>query len=168
MNRGFAKSILILGVSLFIISPVLPTGAQSQNPLGYNPNQILQQFLKSAQNGTASSVLGQISNFLRSFQGSNPNILQQIGNMLGRNSASGFLNNSTTPFGNFSLTDAFSDVFNSPQVQQAVSLGETALDLYIQNYLESHGVSSVCYRDLKRTADGIVNNKDWAIRSKYC
>ena len=45
MNRGFAKSILILGVSLSIINPVLPTGAQNQNSLGYNPNQILQQLL---------------------------------------------------------------------------------------------------------------------------
>lgn len=167
MNRGFVYSFIILGASLFIINPVLPAEAQSQNPLGYNPNQILQQYLKAAQNGTASSVLGQISSFLKTFQGSNPNILQQIGNMLGQNSASGFLNTSANPFGSFSLPDAFNNVFNSPQVQQAVSVGETALDLYVQNYLESHGVSSICYRDLKRTADGIVNNKDWAIRSKY-
>ena len=103
---------------------------------------------------------------LKSYMKNDPTTNQQLASFLGKENALMLkelidplenILNETSRFGT-----ALKTIIKSPGLEQLMNTGE----IPTENYLESLGVSRSCFNDLKLIVDGIINRKDWALRSK--
>ena len=163
MNLLFSCAVSFALISCINISAVLA----SQNLSFYDLEQL---FKIAAQNENPSDYNSRMANPLlpsTSAQRGNSSIFQQISDFLGLNQTA--VQELLDNFSNATdrLTDTFTEYVNSTEFQQALSVGGTALDAYLQNFLEAYGVRPPCYKDMKIVATALANNDSWALRSKY-
>ena len=103
---------------------------------------------------------------LKSYMNNDPGTYQQLATFLGKDNTHirelldplEKILNETSRFGT-----ALENVINSTGLQQFLNNG----DIVAGHYLGGLGVSHACFKDLKLIIDGIINRKDWALRSKF-
>ena len=146
----YISSVVVLVAVLFFIY-IDPTVTME------DPNQLQQMFTNTTQNQNTSIVINDMFAFL----------FQQFANLLEPNGTIGVqtvLSNLLNT--NASFVDNLNGALNSSEIQQAIELGATALDIYVQQNLGTFGVSHSCYNDVKMVVSGVTEGKDWALRSK--
>ena len=125
------------------------------------------QFQEIRHKRTALDKLYPLYNKLQSYLQTNP-ILRQLVSDFSSGSDTDILGKLLNPLtnslnGTVTLRKVLDSMVNSVEAQQLFKITETT----VGNYLESLDISGSCYYDLKAVIGGVVDGKDWALRSKY-
>ena len=125
------------------------------------------QFQAIRHKRTALDKLYPLYNKLQSYLQTNP-ILRQLVSDFSSADNTDFLGKLLNPLtnilnGTVTFRNVLDSMVNSAEAQQLFKITETTVD----NYLERLDISGSCYNDLKAAIGGVVDGKDWALRSKY-